>query len=688
MAYTNSQAKNAIVNKITTFAIDRKLEFNATNPDNLTYGFYFRYTIDRIKEGPTNKVKVDIAVVGIKSATGVSFVGGSTKAITSTDFDAMIGIAFDNIYEKLYQQIREWKDSHSNNIDVKENWQFYISHSTSKIYGFEDDSPPPKKAPDPEPVYDPAPQDLRTADDVVKTEKTDNITNNEAKEAAKQDKETKNAESAGKILGGRGGSKPWIFINDFPIAENMIEEMEINMYDFYPTISLQFSLKSGVFVSRNLPKDGDLISVFVRSHSDILIPVEAHFLITKIETSKSKDPEGSELTFYIDGILNVPLLYAEDCFSISECNSVKALSAVASKLKLGFATNQLETTDNQTWICAWQTYKDFIKSVVSHSWVDDSSFFDCWIDWYYKLNFSNMNKQMSAPDDRESKLGLSQFTGDDMDYKYTSELTEQDVKHTLTNQPDANKTNYYFNGIEFIGNAGETNITNGYKRYVHFYEYAFRNAYQNSQDPINDGIDDKVADMHSIIWVDPITTEGAEKTKRLQKGRAGENVFEKTVKRKWQGIQYYDSDTKFKNVHPYYRFAEFQNFQNNADIRKLMIVCHMPNCNFNFYRGQVIKVFYSINKDSERGASSGNAEDRQNESGAGIDRSLSGIYTVYGIKILYKKKAKKTPAESNVDSSPGTFTQELLLGRREWPIPSSPNNQQIAKDSPNQLFSN
>jgi len=542
-------------------------------------------------------------------------------------------------------------------------------------------------------------QEQRTAEDAGSKSSTSNKnehldssdsekatqSSSQAQQSAKEQNQDLKDVSAGKVLGGRGGSKPWIFINDFPIDDKMLESVEIDLTDFYPTIFLEFSLKSGKFTTRQIPRDGDVVSVFIRSHTDILIPIEVHFLITKVETSKSKDPEGNEMTYYINGILNVPLLYAEDCFSIPNTTSIKALSAIAAKLKLGFATNEKETKDEQTWICAWETYKDFIKNITEHAWSGDNAFYDSWIDWYYKLNFSNMNKQMSAPDSSPAHLGLALYTKDDYDYKYTSDIIGQDIKHVLTNDPSAKDSNYYFSSIEILSNAGEINITNGYKRYVHFYEYAFRKAYQDSSDPINDNIEDKVADMHSIIWVDPITTEGAEKSKRLQKGRPGEKFFENTIKRKWQGLQYFDPDKEYRNVHPYYRLAQFQNFQNNSDIKKLMVVCHLPECNFNFYRGQVVKVFYSITNDNERGKSSGNIDDKQTKTGRGIDRTLSGIYTIYGIKIIYQKDPKKK-GNNRVNKPEGNFSQQLILGRREWPVSNAPDNADIAKASSDRLF--
>jgi len=49
-------------------------------------------------------------------------------------------------------------------------------------------------------------------------------------------------ETAGKIIGGQGGSYPKIIINDYEISENLIDNFELDNTDFYPTLNLQFSI--------------------------------------------------------------------------------------------------------------------------------------------------------------------------------------------------------------------------------------------------------------------------------------------------------------------------------------------------------------------------------------------------------------------------------------------------------------
>jgi hypothetical protein len=110
--------------------------------------------------------------------------------------------------------------------------------------------------------------ELRDADDAKNTAGTTDSNNTknatQSDVALKQDAIKKNDSSnntAGKYIGGRGGSKPWVYINNYPIDEYMLDQMEIDMTGFYPTIFLKFSFKSGIFTTRNFPKDGDLISI-------------------------------------------------------------------------------------------------------------------------------------------------------------------------------------------------------------------------------------------------------------------------------------------------------------------------------------------------------------------------------------------------------------------------------------------
>jgi hypothetical protein len=201
---------------------------------------------------------------------------------------------------------------------------------------------------------------------------------------------------------------------------------------------------------------------------------------------------------------------------------------------LGFATNESNTNDVMTWINAYDTYKNWIDNIVMHSYKDDNSFYDIWVDYYYIMNFINMNTLYSVSDESDAILGLS--TGSlQNDHNADDNVTHYKVSHHFTNAPGSEKTNYFYDSLEFINNSGDVNILNGYKRYLHFYDIARRESYR------------KIVPKHDIIYIDPLITTGSGATKNVMKGRPGENFYKDMVKHKWQGIQY--SKAGKNNVH-------------------------------------------------------------------------------------------------------------------------------------------
>jgi hypothetical protein len=158
-----------------------------------------------------------------------------------------------------------------------------------------------------------------------------------------------------------------------------------------------------------------------------------------------------------------------------------------------------------------------------------------------------------------------------------------------------------------------------------------------------------------------MVTPGASKDKVILKGRPGEKWYEKQVKHKWQGTQY---SLPNHNVHPYYRFAEMHNFQNVEEINKLNLKLTLPNPNMSFFKGQRLPLIMLVTRDPERIKVAGNETDQARTVGATVDRFLSGQYTILGTKLIYEQDIND--AQKN-----GKYTQELLLGRREWSMPNS-----------------
>ena len=445
-----------------------------------------------------------------------------------------------------------------------------------------------------------------------------------------------------------GGARPLVQINGYTLSASELVYLEINQFDFYPTLTIRMKMTSGIFLSRHFPKDGDLISVFIRSFSDTLKPIRNDYFITEITSMPSNDAEGGDMLLIMRGILHIPLLYAETCMGIKDTTSFDALVQVTSNMQLGFASNESSTDDNQNWICPYITHQDFIENIVSHSWKDDSSFFYAFIDCYYTFNFLNMNKLFIVKDNEEPKKGIMRGTVT-TDMYDTTDVSTSIVQNVLTNAQDMSATNYYYNSLRMINKSGEINILNGYKRYVHFFEKSLETDYRNTEN------------CHTEIFVDPMVTPDAASKKVLLKGRAGEDNYLYQIKHKWQGVQY---GTPNHNVHQYYKFAEIHNFQNIQEMSKLNLQITLPNPNFNFYRGQRVPFVLTVSQNPERVKIAGNEADKPRVTGATIDRFLSGQYIILGTKLIYNQDSTSANKE-------GRYKQELKLGRREWTMPDS-----------------
>ena len=88
----------------------------------------------------------------------------------------------------------------------------------------------------------------------------------------------------GKYIGSVGGSYPYITINGYgPFSVREIEYFEIECEDFLPTINLYIRPGTGVFLTKHFPKDGDLISVYIRSMTNEFKPIRNDYYIRSEE---------------------------------------------------------------------------------------------------------------------------------------------------------------------------------------------------------------------------------------------------------------------------------------------------------------------------------------------------------------------------------------------------------------------
>jgi len=440
-----------------------------------------------------------------------------------------------------------------------------------------------------------------------------------------------------------GGYRPVVFINGY-FVDKYLSHLELDMTGFLPEIRFQFSMDNPMFLNINYPKDGDIVSVYFRSWVSVYRPLRMDFNVLTVKSGVSENPEGTNITFNILGECRIPALYNEVSKAFRNSTSYDVLFQVSQDLDLGFSANETEVVDTMTWICPNMSYYDFIREVVSRSYKDDRSFFTAFIDCYYNLNFVNLNNQITTSDViQECRVvrGSATGTADDTAFAKT-ELSEQLIPLVLTNEKGNADLPTYIQGYTLISNAG--NITNhrGYIQEVQFWDEGL--------------ITENEIEKYIRYTVETITTENVGENMILQRGRAKEKIYQREYRKNWYGIL---NNFQDGGVHENFIQALVQNEINNDDIRKFTLKVETASYYGGIYRGMAIPVFIYVNDQGKRKENTGanNNQNPEQDINPVMDRFLSGVYIVMGMKVNY-------------DSFRGIYMQ-LELCKREWILNSA-----------------
>ena len=83
------------------------------------------------------------------------------------------------------------------------------------------------------------------------------------------------------------------------------------------------------------------------------------------------------------------------------------MNEVARDLKLGFNTNITNTNDQMKWSNMNKENYSFIKDITGKSYIDDNSFLTSFIDYYYNLNYINVEKALQESLDLSGAITIS-----------------------------------------------------------------------------------------------------------------------------------------------------------------------------------------------------------------------------------------------------------------------------------------
>jgi hypothetical protein len=445
-----------------------------------------------------------------------------------------------------------------------------------------------------------------------------------------------------------GYKYPLIKINNQPLNE-YVNYFQMDFKSRIPQVIINYTPPaSGVFLSGSFPKDGDLISVYLRAAIPAYKPIRIDFLVTEVsgipitygiyQTSASY---GINQDFTIMGEMRIPSLYSSISKNFDRMSSIEVLREVASDLGLGFSTNVGSTDDKMNWICPMDSYHMFINDVVSCSWLDEKSSFDWWIDPYYNLTFVDVSEQTRSPYPANEFviIPFSDLGNDDSNY-YGQNLSTVKVNARFSNDSFNEHLPFKIKEFTVLNNAGNINLDYGYIQKVSFF------------DP---WIDDSFVSWNLEVPYGPDPSE----RKIGFKGRFQENLYQREIKSTYLGIANLNPDDNGA-IHQNFYEAKVKNIFYRDQLKKLILRIELSSyVIFSLYKGMNIPVDILTAPGSVgqlETVLSPNQIESFNTNVSTIDFFLSGNYMISGFDIIWTRD--------------GGFKYILDLVRSDWTVNS------------------
>jgi len=474
--------------------------------------------------------------------------------------------------------------------------------------------------------------------------------------------DTQGAQRAQDVI---GVEFPLIKINDYIFSRDEIQSVKIDCTEFLPKITLSVGLLSQLFLAKEMPKDGDIISLAIRNKTDLLKIIRNDYVITAAHvmpnTTETKGPVF--ITFY--GELFIPGLKSQKNDTSFEGTTMDALKDFAKTYGLGFSTNEDNTDDKQIWLKASQAGDIYINHLTERAWKDNNSFYKSWIDIYYNLNFVNLNKVMLSAETEVDIAALISNVDSNTNYKPdTDESKVMPTVKVFSNFPNFRTTPFYIVSWRPLNRSSSITFQIGAKMTCEMFEHN-NNLYANSD-----------AKKYWDITVEPSYDTAKVNKTILLRGRAAfvdsstntdlkranysyVDIYEKFP---WLGVQYTISNPEADNLqwdgnhHRNYQLAKIKNLMNKKELDKLNLHIEVQGNNFNIIRGDKMPV--ALIRTDAVDSMRVNPDTNFNDS---LDLFYSGWYLVKGFVLDW--------VGSNNGGIISNFKQEFILTRREWPAP-------------------
>lgn len=465
---------------------------------------------------------------------------------------------------------------------------------------------------------------------------------------------------------------PIIRINDIMLSRYNIKSMSISSSDFVPTISLSLVYDNTTFISKNMPKDGDMVSLYLRANTNALSYLRNDFIITSCYSNSGRF-NNSSIRVNIEGKMFIPELDSSQFCESFMGTSKEVLKQLAEKYKLGFAFNDFDdTNDFQNWIKT-EPGEEFIADIVEHAWKDETSFFEAWIDLYYNLCYVNINKFLLSTENEETTditFASNTLAIENLVNNNTGVENAQMTVKVLTNASEFKDTPFYIKKWEPINISSSISLESGYSTYTY--------TFTHNQNYLNGDQSQCFQELHNIPSYDQSKVDSfillrgrskydKNKNPEDEKARVNHDFVNTYINIEWTGVEYTldDDDSKKQqnewsgNVHKNYARAPYHNKQNINELNKMFLRVECDGLNLQIMRGERVPVYIVPNNSYDKGS---NETLTQNDTPKNENRFYTGYYIVDDVEISYH-------SAGNGETS--NYTTTFTLKRREWPTPEA-----------------
>jgi len=413
------------------------------------------------------------------------------------------------------------------------------------------------------------------------------------------------------------GKFPYIVLNGVTIDAKDITYFRLYNDRYLPEIEMSFGDPTNRLFDSQYPLDQQILSIMIKANDTLLMPIRMDFWVTEFTSVKNRSGESDWKNYDLVAKLNVPYIVKN---SSTKGTSYDVLKGIASQADLGFASNiQSNTNDSMTWInCGIDYVREQIPEIVKRSYISDDTFTWAYVDFWYNLNYVDIEKQLQLSTSSDQNLpGVSRLTDD----KTTIPLI-------LSNHSNYSSTNQFIDKFNLLNNSTEVNCNLGYKPHIYYYSV-------NEMSLTN-------------VLLDTISTKGDKGDQIVLKGQPDDNNYSLN-----QQKNYFLGKVDTTNAHKNYLYAEQSNLHNMEYLQKVRMNIVLKNLNFQLYRFQPVKIeLYklreldgSLNPVTPNDVKSAKDTDKYK-----LNERLSGDWFIVGINFSYVS---------------GNFIQEITVVKRE-----------------------